>query len=64
MPSTRRRVFHLMGYHRLQPLVIGYQQQTETTSASKTIPITSASPYKVTLEEFGIGGSIADWYYR
>ena len=34
----------------------------ETTSASKTIPITSASPYKVTLEEFGIGGSIADWY--
>jgi PGF-CTERM protein len=33
------------------------------TPASKTVRITGASAYTVTYSDYGIGGSIADWYY-
>ena len=45
--------------------VIGYWASAAnraTTPASKTVTITSPADFTVTSADFGIGGSIADWY--
>jgi len=45
--------------------VVGYWASAAnvcTSPASKTVLITSAADYTVTASDFGIGGSISDWY--